>query len=192
MDIVSFANLLLMFCCLNVINTVLIPMVDEKESGVRNLLRIATRLFYLNEVARLLVNFLFFLIFVSIIFAIVQFFSLWGSVTMVFPYFLTILFILALIPQTIALSLIFKRVEYCKIAGILFYIIPYLILEYIDDEWFLKKLHWASPLNLFVIGMEIIREHVFTGELIYFKASSSSNQSSLYYFRTQHRYLSEE
>lgn len=164
MDIVSFANLLMVFCCLNVINTVLIPMVDEKESGVRSLLRIATRLFYLNEVARLLINFVFFLIFITIIFGVVQIYSLWGAVGPVLPYALTICFILALISHTIALSLVFKRVEYCKIAGILFYSIPYLVLEFLDDDWLLKKLHYASPLNLFINGMTVIKEHVLTGE----------------------------
>lgn len=163
MDIVWFAGLLMVFCCLNVINTVLIPMVDEKESGVRSLLKIATRLFYLNEVARLLVNFCFFLIFISIIFGIVQSFDLWGSVTFIFPYVLTILFILALISHTIALSLFFKRVEYCKVAGILFYLVPFCILHTIGDDWFVKKLRFISPLNLFINGMEIIREHVLTG-----------------------------
>lgn len=165
MDIVWFANLLMIFCCLNVINTVLIPMVDEKESGVRSLLKIATRLFYYNEVARLLVNFCFFLVFVTIIFVIVQTFGLWGSVTFVYPYLLTILFILALISHTITLSLIFKRVEYCKIAGILFYTIPYCILHFIGDDWIVKKLQYISPLNLFVNGMAIVNEHVLTGEI---------------------------
>lgn len=164
MDIVWFANLLMVFFCLNVINTVLIPMVDEKESGVRSLLKIATRLFYLNEVARLLVNFCFFLVFVSIIFGIAQTFAFWGSVTFLYPYLLTILFILALISHTIALSLIFKRAEYCKIAGILFYATPYLILEFIGDDWFVKQLQYMSPLNIFINGMDIVREHVLTGE----------------------------
>lgn len=163
MDIVWFANLLMVFCCLNVVNTVLIPMVDEKESGVRSLLKIATRLFYLNEVARLLVNFCFFLAFVTIVFAIVQSYSLWGSVTFFFPYVLTILFILALISHTIALSLFFKRVEYCKIAGILFYTIPYCVLQFIGDDWLVKNLQYISPLNIFINGMAIVQEHVLTG-----------------------------
>lgn len=172
MEIVWFANLLMVFCCLNVINTVLNPMVDEKESGVRNLLKIATRLFYMNEVARLLVNFCFFLIFVTIIFVIVQGFALWGSVTFIFPYLLTILFILALISHTIALSLCFKRVEYCKIAGILFYAIPYCILHFIGDDWLLKKLQCISPLNLFVNGMAIVQEHVLTQRDINFSLTN--------------------
>lgn len=168
MDIVWFASLLMMFCCLNVINTVLIPMVDEKESGVRSLLKIATRLFYLNEVARLLVNFCFFVVFVSIIFALAQGFNLWDSVTFIFPYILTILFILALISHTIALSLLFKQVEYCKIAGILFYTIPFCVLHFIADDWWIKKLQYISPLNMFINGMTIVQEHVHTGMEIAF------------------------
>lgn len=167
MDIVWFGSLLMVFCCLNVINTVLIPMVDEKESGVRSLLKIATRLFYYNEVARLLVNFCFFLIFITIIFGIVQTFGLWGQVSAIFPYLLTILFIFALISHTIALSLFFKRVEYCKIAGILFYTIPYLVLRVIGDDWFVKRLQYISPLNVFISGMEIVNDHVLTGGKLY-------------------------
>lgn len=174
MDIAWFANLLMVFCCLNVVNTVLIPMVDEKESGVRSLLKIATRLFYLNEVARLLVNFCFFMAFVSIIFGIVQSFGLWGSVTFIFPYLLTILFILALISYTIALSLFFKRVEYCKIAGILFYTMPYCALLFIGDDWLVKRLQYISPLNIFINGMEIVQEHVLTGELLVHYSSLSN------------------
>lgn len=166
-DISSFTILMIVICWLNVVNTVLIPMVTEKENEVRSILKIATKYFYFNEIARLTVNVSFFIIFFGLIFAMAQFYQLWGAVTFIYPFVLSILFGLAIISYTIALSLLFKTVEFCRNAGILCYAVPFFAAHLPSASWNITKLKYLLPSNMFLEGMSCIQAHVLTREYFY-------------------------
>ncbi|GAB0099765.1 ATP-binding cassette sub-family A member 2 [Sergentomyia squamirostris] len=171
-DILIFGTFfaLLLFLTANYI--ILIPLVEEKECGVNALLRIVTKYFYFNDITRLIVNFILCFIFVIIVFSMTIWSNLWETIQCQYPLILFVLFLLALLSYSCFISLFFQTVEYAKIGGYLFYLVPFCVLFFYSDNAIINKLEYIFCGSLFMNGLSIFQNYVSTGHV--FNASSLS------------------
>lgn len=151
--------------CLTAIATVLVPMVDENQRGLRSLLKGTTKYYYWNEIARLVCFYLLSMILIAGIFVISTFmFDYWGTVRVIYPLLLIVLYVAALLSYTVVISLCFKKVETCKFAGILFYLTPFVFYQSFDDNWIVDILKYVCPSNIFFEGMKLVKSHLLTSK----------------------------
>lgn len=110
---------------LTLVNMVLVPMVEEKETGIREFLRIATTYYQLNLFTLYVVNVAFgVVIFVSI----VAFASLYGMTThftILCAFCLILLYVASSVAYAFFVSVLFNTVFFAKNAGFLLLVVPW-------------------------------------------------------------------
>uniref|UniRef100_A0A7G3AN57 Putative lipid exporter abca1 n=1 Tax=Lutzomyia longipalpis TaxID=7200 RepID=A0A7G3AN57_LUTLO len=103
--------------------------------------------------------------------------NLWETVQFQYPLILFILFLIALMSYSCFISLFFQTVEYAKIGGILFYLVPFCVIFFYSDNAIINKLEYIFCGSLFLNGMMIFQNYVATGHV--FNASSLAASSYL-------------
>lgn len=120
--VAMFAWIMYMF---TLVNMVLVPMVEEKETGIREFLRIATTYYQLNLFTLYVVNVAFgVVIFVSI----VAFASLYGMTThfsILCAFCLILLYVASSVAYAFFVSVLFNTVFFAKNAGFLLLVVPW-------------------------------------------------------------------
>lgn len=170
---------------------VLVPMVEEKESGIKEFLRIASSYCYLN-------NFVFFtfnVIVGSIIFGgsmlIANAYGFLQHIQIVWLVLLLLLYIMSAIVYAYLMSVLFDSVFYAKTTGILCFLPPFLILMHHS-----QRFKWLVPLfstNLLVNGAQVFdtfgqKGLVFTGANL-FDTPTIENDGKLYSMFETYMYL---
>lgn len=140
---------------LTLVNMVLVPIVEEKELGIREFLRIASTYYELNL-------FTFYLLHVTIgalifggIVAAGCFFHLCGHFAVSVALVLVVLFVAALVQFTFLVSVLFNTIFYAKNGGFLLLLAPY-ALQFYKPVAFL--LPFLSPGQLWQDAWTLIDE----------------------------------
>lgn len=112
------------------LNMILVPMVEEKGCGVKEFLRIASSMSYLNNVTFFFTNLLIGCIIFGATFIIAFCYQLLIHVSCFWLFLLLFLYIISAIAFTFLLSVAFDSVYYAKVAGFLCYTAPFFIVMF--------------------------------------------------------------
>uniref|UniRef100_A0A1L8DYE0 Putative lipid exporter abca1 n=2 Tax=Nyssomyia neivai TaxID=330878 RepID=A0A1L8DYE0_9DIPT len=173
-DVVIFGTFFALLLFMTSTYLILIPLVEEKECGVNALLRIVTKYFYFNDITKLILNFILCFIFVIIAFSMTVWVNLWETIQFQYPLILFLLFLMALMSYSCFISLFFQTVEYAKIGGILFYLVPFCVIFFYSDNAIINKLEYIFCGSLFLNGMMIFQSYVSTGHIFNLSSLSAS------------------
>lgn len=136
---------------------VLLPIVEEKQDGIKEILDIATSHSYLNHVALFLLGFFVCgLIVVIVLIQGVFIYDVFNCASTPLAIILILLFIFCMLSLTFFVSSFFDTVTFAPLVGSLFYLVPYVLLTIKSDIG--PKLKFLSPMILFSDGMSIINE----------------------------------
>lgn len=110
------------------LNMILVPMVEEKGCGVKEFLRIASAMSYLNNVTFFFTNLSIGIIIFGTTFIVAYCYQLLIHVTCFWFILLLFLYLTSAIAFTFMLSVAFDSVYYAKVGGFLCYMAPFLIV----------------------------------------------------------------
>ncbi|KAJ6637353.1 Phospholipid-transporting ATPase ABCA3 [Pseudolycoriella hygida] len=132
--------MLLVCTSFELIVMVLIPLVEEKESGVKEFLRIATSYSYLNGIALFLLAILIAMILWIIVYVFAKYHGFLGHVDVLSLFVLTVCYLLSAVSFSFMVSVMFPSVFYAKIGSILAFSLSFLAC------WLnRKKAWWLMP-----------------------------------------------
>ncbi|XP_037819690.1 ATP-binding cassette sub-family A member 3 [Lucilia sericata] len=112
-------------------STFLVPLVEEKQDGLKEFLVIASPLSYLNGVSFYIVRLIMYLIYAIAVLIVASVYNALGIIPAGYAFILILLFILACMSYTYLISVLFNSVFYAKNCGYLL-ILPPFIFAYIE------------------------------------------------------------
>ncbi|XP_062562743.1 ATP-binding cassette sub-family A member 2 [Armigeres subalbatus] len=178
-----FVVSMMLAICVSVACTylLLVPLVDEKASGMKEYLKIATPYSYWNEVAIYLINFVQLIVIVIFCLTITILADVWEGTAaqMVFVCVLLVLFVICSISFTFFISTLLESVTISTIVAPICYFVPVVFASVHKP---LETLLMIFPMTGFKIGVSILHDyqnswHSFK-TLDAFKTGYPGNQNS--------------
>lgn len=161
MALVAIMQLMLLFFIQNVI---FLPMIEEKECGIREFVRIASSYAYLNDITRFIIGHLLTLFIVGIsLYLVDNQKSFTQHISWICLIILIVLYTMALVAFTFAISSLFTSIFVAKFGGTICFVAAVALQRIHESLWV------TSSMNALNQGITIIKGCENNGNLKIFK-----------------------
>ncbi|XP_075151288.1 engulfment ABC Transporter in the ovary isoform X2 [Haematobia irritans] len=132
---INFAYLFPIFFIVLLDSTFFLPLVEEKQDGLKEFLVIATPLSYLNGIAFYVTRLIIYVIYSICVIIVSANYNALGIIPVFFVFLLLLFFILAIMSYTYLISVFFNTVFYAKTVGNILLILPMAFMFITNSIW---------------------------------------------------------
>lgn len=150
-----YAVIAMIFYVLTVVNMVLVPMVEEKELGIREFLRIATTYYQLNLVSFYVLNAAIGVLIFGVILAFGGHFGMIAHFSPSCAMVLVVLYVFSMVAFAYLVSVLFSTMFFAKNAGFLLFMVPWAAQYYKPVEFLMPSV----SIKMFGDGWALMDEY---------------------------------